>query len=180
VDMSTSLGLISSAVQLAWRQAHKNAIELAFRTHGRLFLRRSEMAGVERHVASVEIHAERPWLCSIDQFLMQPEGSLVASPSVGFSVRSVILLSRWGHVLASGSGGSIVLVDTTAEIIVQELQGHEGVVHSVVVSADWSLIASGGEDGTVRVWDTARGAAVDEPLRGRKECVCSVAASANG
>jgi WD40 repeat protein len=179
VDMSTSLGLISSAVQLAWRQAHKNLKELAFQTHGRLFARRSEMAWVERYVASVEMHAERPWLCSIDPFLMQPEGSLVVSPSVGFSVRSVILLPRCGHVLASGSEGSIVVVDTTAEIIVQEFQGHEGVVHSVAVSADGSRIASGGEDGTIRVWDTASGAAVGEPLRGHEGQVRSVALSAD-
>jgi WD40 repeat protein len=33
------------------------------------------------------------------------------------------------------------------------LRGHDGAVHSVVFSSDGLKIASGGRDGTVRVWE---------------------------
>jgi WD40 repeat protein len=46
------------------------------------------------------------------------------------------------------------------------LRGHDGRVLSVALSTDGSRIASGGEDGTVRVWDAASGAAVSDPIRG--------------
>jgi NB-ARC domain len=81
-DLSTSLNLISGAVQLAWGNAHKNPRELAFQMHGRLFMRRSEMTAVEKNVSSVERHAERPCIWSIDPFLKQPGCPLLMSPSV--------------------------------------------------------------------------------------------------
>jgi DNA-binding beta-propeller fold protein YncE len=37
------------------------------------------------------------------------------------------------------------------------LAGHKGTVHAVAFSPDWKSIATGGADGTVRVWDTATG-----------------------
>jgi hypothetical protein len=79
-DTLTSLELISGAVQLTWGNARKNPRELAFQMHERLFARRSEMAAVDKYVSSVQLHAERPWLCSIDPFLGQPGGALIASP----------------------------------------------------------------------------------------------------
>jgi WD40 repeat protein len=42
--------------------------------------------------------------------------------------------------------------------VVHALSGHDGVVNTVAVSVDARRAVSGGEDGTVRVWDLARGA----------------------
>ncbi len=37
------------------------------------------------------------------------------------------------------------------------IQGHTGVIHSLVVSPDGASVASGSTDGTVKVWDACTG-----------------------
>ncbi|MEH2241264.1 nSTAND1 domain-containing NTPase, partial [Nostoc sp.] len=58
-------------------------------------------------------------------------------------------------------------------------RGHEGYVFSVAISADGQTIVSGGEDGTVRLWNL-QGQTLAEPLRGHERYVFSVAISADG
>ncbi len=50
----------------------------------------------------------------------------------------------------------------------RRLRGHSGVVQTVAVgrTGDRDVIASGGDDGTVRVWDAVTGAPVGPPLKG--------------
>jgi hypothetical protein len=59
------------------------------------------------------------------------------------------------------------------------LLGHDGPVRSVAVSADGRRIASGGDDGTVRIWDAETGRE-RSCLRGHTETVNSVAFSGDG
>ncbi|AVH66666.1 nSTAND1 domain-containing NTPase [Nostoc sp. 'Peltigera membranacea cyanobiont' N6] len=59
------------------------------------------------------------------------------------------------------------------------LCGHEGDVISVAISADGQTIVSGGEDGTVRLWNL-QGLPLTEPFRGHEGDVWSVAVSADG
>jgi WD40 repeat protein len=44
--------------------------------------------------------------------------------------------------------------------LVHTLQGHEGTAHSVAFSPDGSLLASGDEDGTIKLWKVADGSEV--------------------
>jgi sterol desaturase/sphingolipid hydroxylase (fatty acid hydroxylase superfamily) len=59
------------------------------------------------------------------------------------------------------------------------LTGHTGAVLSVAGSADGQRIVSGGEDGTVKVWDAATGQE-QLTLTGHTRAVLSVAVSADG
>ncbi|MHC5775663.1 nSTAND1 domain-containing NTPase [Nostoc sp.] len=59
------------------------------------------------------------------------------------------------------------------------LRGHEDNVSSVAISADGETIVSGGNDGTVRLWNL-QGQTLAEPLRGHEGYVSSVAISADG
>jgi hypothetical protein len=85
-NMWTGLDFVFAAVQLAWEKAQNIPRELAFQMQGRLCPRRSELVLVDKYVSSVELHEERPWMCSIDPFLDQAGGPLITSPSVGFYV----------------------------------------------------------------------------------------------
>ncbi|KAJ3188501.1 hypothetical protein HDU82_004073, partial [Entophlyctis luteolus] len=78
------------------------------------------------------------------------------------------------------AGGKItVSPDLTWGPLVSLMSGHTAAVTSVAYNHDGSLIASGSEDNTVRVWNALSGALVSE-LKGHSEKVTSVAFNHDG
>lgn len=61
----------------------------------------------------------------------------------------------------------------------QTLEGHDGLVHSVVFSPDGQLLASGSDDETIKLWDTTTGA-LQQTFQGHDSWVTSVAFSPDG
>ncbi len=51
---------------------------------------------------------------------------------------------------------------------------------SIAFSPDGSVLASGGWDWTIRLWDVATGQPIGEPLRGHEGSVWSIAFSPDG
>ncbi|KAG7424474.1 Vegetative incompatibility protein HET-E-1 [Fusarium oxysporum f. sp. raphani] len=70
-------------------------------------------------------------------------------------------------------------VESDWNACLQTLEGHGNWVSSVAFSADGQRLASGSEDKTVKIWDTATGACV-QMLEGHGDLVSSVAFSADG
>jgi len=64
--------------------------------------------------------------------------------------------------------------------IVMTLAGHDGAVSSVSYCPHGRILASGSEDGTVRIWDTRTGEEAMSPMCGGGGKVMSVAFSRNG
>lgn len=60
------------------------------------------------------------------------------------------------------------------------LKGHSNSVEALAYSPDGNNIVSGGLDWTIRIWDTATGASVSEPLKGHTGPVTSVVYSPDG
>ena len=57
---------------------------------------------------------------------------------------------------------------------------HEDEVNSIAYNADGSVLASAGSDGTINLWDTAKGKRIEEPLEAGSGPVLSVAFSPDG
>ncbi|GAA4005184.1 WD40 repeat domain-containing protein [Allokutzneria multivorans] len=60
------------------------------------------------------------------------------------------------------------------------LPGHSGAIRSIASSGDGSLLATAGEDGTVRLWNAVSREAWGQPLTGRGDAVLAVALSRDG
>jgi len=86
---------------------------------------------------------------------------------------------RW--VTSAAPPRTLVLwTDTGSTITHQDLEGHDKEVSSAAFSADGLRIATGGHDGTVRLWNAKTGAPLGDALRGHTEWVSSVAFSPDG
>ncbi len=63
--------------------------------------------------------------------------------------------------------------------LVRRLEGHEDWVRAVALTADGTRAVSGGDDGTLRLWDLERGAEMRR-LEGHEGVVRAVAVTADG
>jgi len=79
---------------------------------------------------------------------------------------------------AGGYGGDVQIFGTFDFRPRFNFEGHSGHVGSVAISNDSSLVASGGEDRTVRIWHLKGGE--HSVLQGHSGTVCSVAFSPDG
>jgi WD40 repeat protein len=65
------------------------------------------------------------------------------------------------HLLATDFTDGIVTIDTsTWQYVGEPMLGHDGVIRDMDVDQDGSLVASGGSDGLVRVWDIRTGQSI--------------------
>lgn len=118
--------------------------------------------------------------------LTGPGGNLPLQPPVRVDdgpVLALCPLDGLSAVAAAGRGGDVVLVPlrhetgTTGDPGLRRLPGHRGPVRDLCVvrpGAD-PLLASAGDDGTIRIWDARTGLAQGGPLTGHDGPVWSLA-----
>ena len=82
--------------------------------------------------------------------------------------------------LGRGDRFDVGLARAMADQSIASLRGHEKLVDSVAFSPDGSVLASGSDDGTIRLWDVSTEQPIGEPLRGHDRRVTSVAFSPDG
>ena len=73
--------------------------------------------------------------------------------------------------LGRGDRFDVGLARAMADQSIASLRGHEMRVDSVAFSPDGSMLASGSDDGTIRLWDVSTEQPIGEPLRGHRPTV---------
>lgn len=73
-----------------------------------------------------------------------------------YSYRAVF--SNGGHLVAAAlSNGTVMLADVASRNVLRVLEGHAQVVKALAFSADDRMLASGGDDNQLRLWDVNSG-----------------------
>ena len=88
-----------------------------------------------------------------------PAFTMIHSLSVSASSLSSLSISPSGHWIAAASArtGSLLVWEWQSESYILRQQGHAAAVSSLSYSADSAYIATGGEDGRVKVWHASNG-----------------------
>ena len=122
-------------------------------------------------------HAVTGHTSDVDSVTFNPDGQFVASGHEDGSIRfwdvltglhlktfkgsnhyaSCLVFSLDGKTLAWASGLDIRLQDAQTGEEKMRLTGHEWGMHSMALSPDGAILASGSEDSTIRLWDMHTG-----------------------
>ncbi|MFN6527054.1 protein kinase domain-containing protein [Nostoc sp. ChiSLP03a] len=94
-------------------------------------------------------------------------------------ISGTIALSPKGEILASVAGEVIHLFSSTTGEFLYTLTGHYDKVHSVAISSDSQILASGSHDKTIKLWSVTTGKEI-RTLTGHSDFVYSVAISRDG
>ena len=145
-------------------------------------------------------HAVTGHTGGVDSVAFNPDGQFVASGHEDGAIRfwhvvtglhlktfkpnynygaSCLVFSLDGKTLACASGLDIRLQDTHTGEEKMLLTGHEWGIHSMVLSPDGNILASGSQDATIRLWDMHTGEH-KKTLNGHTDSVRSVAFSPTG
>ena len=144
-------------------------------------------------------HAVTGHTSDVDSVTFNPDGQFVASGHEDGSIRfwdgltglhlktfkgsnhyaSCLVFSLDGKTLAWASGLDIRLQDAQTGEEKMRLTGHEWGMHSMALSPDGAILASGSEDSTIRLWDMHTGEH-KKTLNGHTDRVYSVAFSTDG
>ena len=145
-------------------------------------------------------HAVTGHTAGVDSVMFNPDGKFVASgygdgvirfwdADTGLHLKtfkdptnyeaSCLVFSLDGKILACASGLDIRLQDAHTGAEKMRLTGHTWGIHSMVLSPDGNILASGSEDTTIRLWDMHTGEH-KKTLNGHTARVRSVAFSPDG
>jgi len=100
--------------------------------------------------------ATSDWTGAVSQWNAQ-SGALIRAQPASFDESRCVQFSPDGKTLATGDGSSVVLLAARTGMATKELIGHNGTINSIAFGQGGKLLASGSDDKTAKLWETATG-----------------------
>ena len=113
-------------------------------------------------VQSLAFSADGKWLASggyrtVKIWKKSDSARVAELPIAETEVQALVASPAGNWAAVAEAGGTIKLIDLATRQVIHTLVGHEGPVHAIAFTADGGKLVSGGEDRTIRVFDTADG-----------------------
>lgn len=89
---------------------------------------------------------------------------LRTSPTTDFGISPRIVFSADGKLLVAGKSNQLILWDMSTGKELGRLKGHSSTSYALAFSPDNKMLASGGYDGTIVLWDLDRQQRIGPPL----------------
>ena len=164
-DLNVSDGSEESDQEKSNEDEEKEEIQLLnFKRNGRYYLSDHLESNERCQVTACDYHKKtKIMVAGFDNgaFLLVslPEVSLIHSLSISDQSICTLSFNQTGDWIAFGCPdlGQLLVWEWQSETYVLKQQGHANGMTSVVYSPDGSLIATGGEDAKVKLWDTSSG-----------------------
>lgn len=88
-----------------------------------------------------------------------PDATLIHSLSISEQSVTTISINNTGDWIALGCGGlgQLLVWEWQSETYIMKQQGHSNSMSCIAYSMDGQLIATGGEDGKVKLWNISSG-----------------------
>jgi WD40 repeat protein len=112
--------------------------------------------------------------------LISEAQSMLTGDRPGGDVRALQQLLAAQSLTPTEEGQTAVTTAVVTQRDVHKILVTDSAAMTVASNLDGRLLVSGGEDGTVQVWDAATGGAAGEPMTGHEDLVWSVAFSPDG
>jgi WD40 repeat protein len=91
------------------------------------------------------------------------------------SVRAVQFSPDGNKVVGASQCANVAIWDTKTLDVLQQYTEHSDAVYAAAWSSDSKLVATGGMEGTIHVWDAAKGKSKMDPLRGHNGAITTLA-----
>lgn len=150
-----------------------NSTEITFQLYDRLLAAEKSEGNLSAYLREVEKSADGPWLQALQPCLGSYNTPLRSVMRILSRPNCMVTLAGENYVACGCTDGRVAMVDTRRKRVVGQWTAHRESITCMCRSSNGKVLVTGSRDMTIKVWDCASSALVDEvPLSDQQEVEC--------